>query len=255
LMAGVISESAYATVAVRPVLKDHLSPEREQRADVEMTYHELFWFHLPLAGTSVLALLAQPLVTSSLARLQNPTISLAAWPIVFQITLMSRAAALAWPEAVIALTDGRQTFLPIRRFTLTIAAVLTALMALFVFSPLSALYIFVIQDMTRLVGDLAQNSLSLFLLFPALTVFTSWLRGLLIGERVTKEINVGMALNLAVTGIVLLLGISLQLPGLPAATAALNIAALCEVIYLAWRTNKVLAPDIHLLSRRHALTP
>jgi hypothetical protein len=153
------------------------------------------------------------------------------------------------------LTDGRQTFLPIRRFTLTMAAVLTALMALFVFSPLSALYIFVIQDMTQLVGDLAQNSLSLFLLFPALTVFTSWLRGLLIGERVTKEINVGMALNLAVTGIVLLLGISLQLPGLPAATAALNIAALCEVIYLAWRTNKVLAPDIHLLSRRHALTP
>jgi len=255
LMAGVISEAVYATLAVRPILNDQLSEEKTLTAEAEMTYRELFFFHLPLAGTSVLTLLAQPLVTSSLARLQNPTISLAAWPIVFQVTLMARAAAMAWPEVVIALTNGRQTFLPIRRFTFAMAAVLTVLMALFVFSPLASLYIFVIQDMTQLVGELALSSLSLFLLFPALAVFTSWLRGLLIKQRVTKQINMGMAINLSVMAVVLILGIAAQLPGLPAAAAALNIAALCEVIYLAWRASKVLAPEIHLLSRRHALTP
>ena len=255
LMAGVISEAVYATLAVRPILNDQLSEEKALTAEADMTYRELFFFHLPLAGTSVLTLLAQPLVTSSLARLQNPTISLAAWPIVFQVTLMARAAAMAWPEVVIALTNGRQTFLPIRRFTFAMAAVLTVLMALFVFSPLASLYIFVIQDMTQLVGELALSSLSLFLLFPALAVFTSWLRGLLIKQRVTKQINMGMAINLSVMAVVLILGIAAQLPGLPAAAAALNIAALCEVIYLAWRASKVLAPEIHLLSRRHALTP
>ena len=253
LMAGVISEAAYATLAVRPILNDQLSPVRAHTAEADITYRELLWFHLPLAGTSVLTLLAQPLVTSSLARLQNPTISLAAWPIVFQITLMARAAAMAWPEVVIALTKGRQTFLPIRQFTFAMAAVLTILMAIFVFSPLASLYIFVIQDMTQLVGELALSSLSLFLLFPALAVFTSWLRGLLIKQRETKQINIGMAINLSVMAVVLIMGITAQLPGLPAAAAALNVAALGEVIYLAWRTSKVLAPEIHLLSRHHAL--
>ena len=253
LMAGVIAEAIYATIAVRPILNDQLSPANAAAAEPDMTYKELFLFHLPLAGTSVLALLAQPLVTSSLARLSNPTISLAAWPVVFQVTLMARAAAFAWPEAVIALSNGRETFLPIRRFTFRIAAILTVIMALFVFTPLSSFYLFVVQDMTRIVGELALSSLSLFLLFPALAMFISWLRGLLIKRRVTSQVNVGMLINLSVTAVLLAVGISLQLPGLPVAAVALNFAALCEVIYLAWRTGRVLAPDIRLLSRRHAL--
>ena len=249
-MAGVIAEAIYATIAVRPILNDQLSPANAAATEPDMTYKELFLFHLPLAGTSVLALLAQPLVTSSLARLSNPTISLAAWPVVFQVTLMARAAAFAWPEAVIALSNGRETFLPIRRFTFWMAAILTLTMALFVFTPLSSFYLFVVQDMTRIVGELALSSLSLFLLFPALAMFISWLRGLLIKRRVTSQVNVGMLINLSVTAVLLAVGISLQLPGLPVAAVALNFAALCEVIYLAWRTGRVLAPDIHLLSRR-----
>lgn len=253
LMAGVITEAVYTTFAVRPILNDQLSPTKPHAAEPTITYQELFHFHLPLAGTSVLTLLAQPLVTFSLARLANPTISLAAWPVTFQVTLMARAAAMAWPEVVIALSKDRETFLPIRIFTSKMAVIITALMALFLFTPLSAFYIFVVQDMTLVVGALARSSLTLFLFFPALAVFTSWLRGLLIKRRVTSQVNMGMAINLSLTAVVLATGIALQLPGLPAAAIALNIAALGEVIYLIWRTAKTLAPDIRLLSRKYAL--
>ncbi len=255
LMAGVIAEAAYATVAVRPILHKQLSAQDESGDEPDMTYSGLFWFHLPLAGTSVLALLAQPLVTSSLARLANPTASLAAWPIVFQITLMARAAAFAWPEAVIALCNGKENFSPIRRFTFNMTVTITILMAVFVFTPLSTLYIFIVQDMTQLVGDLARNSLSLFVFFPALAVLTSWLRGLLIKRSVTAQVNIGMAINLTVTATLLALGVFLQLPGLPAAAIALNIAALFEVVYLTWRTGRLLAPEIRLLSRQQPATP
>ena len=71
-MMGVIAEAVYATIAVRPILSDQLSEASSIAGTSEMTYSTLFWFHLPLAGTSVLALIAQPLVTSSLARLANP---------------------------------------------------------------------------------------------------------------------------------------------------------------------------------------
>jgi hypothetical protein len=255
LMAGVITEAAYTTLAVRPLLNDQLSAARAHSTESEMTYQELFRFHLPLAGTSVLTLLAQPMVTFSLARLANPTISLAAWPVTFQVTLMARAAAMAWPEAVIALSKDRETFLPIRLFTFRMAAIITALMVVFLFTPLSAFYLFVIQDMTPVVGELARSSLTLFLLFPALAVFTSWLRGLLIKRRVTNQVNIGMAINLSITAVVLAAGIIFQLPGLPAAAVALNLASLGEVIYLTWCTGKILAPDIRLLSRHQALAP
>jgi progressive ankylosis protein len=255
LMAGVIAEAIYATIAVRPILAHQLSAANATTENTAMLYSELFWFHLPLASTSVLNLLAQPLVQSSLARLANPTLSLAAWPVVFQITLMSRAAAFAWPEVVIALSRNRQSFLPIRRFTIEMAAALTTLMALFVFTPLSAFYIFVVQDMAEIVGTLARNSLALFVLWPAITVFISWLRGLLIRKRVTSQVNAGMAMNLIVTAVLLAVGVMMQLPGLETAAIALNAAALCEVIYLGWRTRRILAPDIRLFSRQQPGSP
>lgn len=250
LMSGVFAEALFATIAVRSVMNDQLSAESEPAPGDTMTYRELFWFHLPLALTSLLALLAQPMVTFSLARLQQPTASLAAWPVVFQITLMSRAAAFAWPEVVIALSKGPRTFVPIKRFTFSMAALLTILMTLFVITPLSAFYIFVVQDMTELVGELARSSLVLFVFFPALAVFISWLRGQLINHRVTRQVNMGMAINLAMTALILAVGLILQMPGLPTAAVALNVAALCEVIYLALRTQRLLEPGQFLVPTR-----
>lgn len=247
LMSGVIAEAVFATVAVQTILRNQLSKENDQADRAPITYGELFWFHLPLAMTSLLALLAQPLVTFSLARLENPTLSLAAWPVVFQITLMSRAAAFAWPEVVIALSRGTETFQPIRRFTFYMAGILTILMILFTVTPLSAFYIFIIQDMTPIVGELARSSLYLFILFPALTAFIAWLRGLLIKQRVTRQVNIGMAINLITTAGVLATGLFLHWPGLPAAAIALNAAALAEVLYLAWRIQHTLAPGLQLV--------
>ena len=244
LMAGVIAEAVYATIAVGPLLKHELSPEAPPAKGEPLTYRNLFWFHLPLASTSLLVLLAQPLVTFSLARLDRPTESLAAWPVVFQIMLMARAAALALPEAVIALTNGPETYRPLRRFSFNLAAGLTLLMALFIFSPAADFYLFVVQDMTATVGMLAESSLALFLFFPALATITSWLRGLLINLRVTREVNLGMTINLVTTGTILAIGLANRWPGIPTAAVALNAASLIEILYLGWRTRRLLPEAI-----------
>jgi progressive ankylosis protein len=50
LMAGVVAEAVYATLAVRPILQNELHPDQPAAAPGEpLTYRALFWFHLPLA--------------------------------------------------------------------------------------------------------------------------------------------------------------------------------------------------------------
>ena len=246
LMAGVLAEAAYATLAVRPILRGPLAPTAPAAEGKPLTYRYLFKFHMPLAATSLLVLLMQPMVTSSLARLDNPTQSLAAWPVLFQVLLMARAAALALPEVVIALHHGARTFNPIRRFTLLMTGIVTVAFVAFVMTPLAEWYVFQVQDMTPDVGPLALSSMILFLPFPALAVLTSWLRGLLIQSRHTRYVNLGMAINLTITGITLAIGVARQWPGLPTAALALNLSSLGEVLYLAWRTQQTLPRELTL---------
>lgn len=240
LMAGVVAEAIFATLAVRPLLKNELAPKASPTKGEALTYNQLFWFHLPLAGTSLMILLVQPLITSSLAKLDNPIQSLAAWPVLFQILLMARAAAFALPEAVIALTKGPDSYRSIRRFAGQLAAGVTVFMLFFTLSPLANFYIFVIQDMTQAVGELVQSTLLFYLLFPGLTAVAMWLRGMLIHGRHTKAVNMAMVINIIVTAVVLAIGLQFYLPGLPTAAAALNLAVIFEIIYLVWRTKRAI---------------
>jgi len=248
-MAGVVAEAAYISWTVQPIMRDRLGPRSPAADGPPLTYRALLRFHVPLAATSLLLLLVQPLVTSSLARLAQPTQSLAAWPILFQILLMARAGALALPEVVIALHHDARTFAPLRRFTLALAAAVTLTLGVFALTPLARVYVFQVQDMTADVGELALATLGYFVLFPALAVFTSWLRGLLIQGHHTRYVNVGMAINLLITGGILALGLARGWAGLPAAALALNLASLGEVVYLVWRTRRALPVELPLFGR------
>ena len=249
LMAGVLAEAGYATIAIRPILTVELAPNQPPAPGETLTYRGLFWFHLPLAATSVLLLLVQPMVTSSLARLPNPVISLAAWPIIFQITLMARAGAMALPEVVIALSEKPDSFAPVRRFSFNLMLVITGFMLVFIVTPLASFYIFVMQDMTDVVGAVVRSSVAFFLFFPALATIISWLRGLLINKRITKAVNMGMAINLTITAVILAVGLYFQWTGILTAAVAFNLAAVGEIIYLGYKTQRTLPTETPLLRK------
>lgn len=240
LMAGVIVEAVYATVVVQPILKNELGPNSLPAPGKPLTYHDLVWFHLPLAGTSLLLLLVQPMVSLSLARLDNPTLSLAAWPLVFQVSLIARAGANALPEVVIALTKGQETLKPLRQFALSLIAVTTGLTALFIYTPLINLYLFQVQDAAAAIGEMARSGLYFIPLLPAFATLISWLRGLLINTRATRIVTVSMATNLLVTAAILFIGVQGRFPGILTAVIALNGAALMEFLILQWAARRSL---------------
>jgi hypothetical protein len=252
LMAGVIAEALYATIAVQPILRIELGPESPKFDGTPLTYRRLFWFHLPLAATSLLSLLVQPLVAFSLARSTNPTLSLAAWPVVFQFSLVARSAAFALPEVIIAQYHGQDSFRPLRRFTTTLVIASTLFVMSVILTPLLSFYLFEIQDLTLTVAAVARAGLIFFIPFPALTTLISWIRGLLINLGVTRPVNGGMAVNLLVTTAVLFIGHFYNWPGIVAAAIALSLAAAVEFIFLRWRIGSVLDFRFSIIElRRH----
>lgn len=255
LMAGVTAEAFYATVAVQPILRLELGPESPKYDGPPLTYRRLFWFHLPLAATSLLSLLVQPLVAFSLARSANPTLSLAAWPVVFQFTLVARAAAFALPEVIIALFHGQDNFRTLRRFTNTLVIASILFMISIILTPLLSLYLFGIQDLTLPVANVARSGLIFFIPFPALATLISWIRGLLINQGVTRPVNGGMAINLFITAIVLFIGLFYNWPGINAAAIALSLAAAVEFLFLWWRIGGVLDFRFSIIELRRDPVP
>jgi Na+-driven multidrug efflux pump len=243
LITGIIAESLFITWHTRKGVVN-LPAEKE---GPQLTMQELFWFHMPLAGTSAMILIVQPLVSAALARMANPTESLAVWPIVFQTMLVLRAPALSLPEVVIAKTDGIESWLPLRTFALTMTVVMLVFTTIFTFTPLSNFYLMTVQGLDPVLTATVSQALPWLLLFPVLWVINAWLRGLLISYRATGAVNGSMATNLVITLIVLALGISSGTAGLVVASIAMVLAAAGETVYQAWRLGIVLDRGYQLL--------
>lgn len=243
LITGIIAESMFITWHTRRSIVN-LPAKKEGE---QLTMQELFWFHLPLAGTSIMILIVQPLVSAALARMANPTESLAAWPIVFQAMLVLRAPALSLPEVVIAKTEGPSTWLPLRKFTLIMTLAMLAFTIIFTFTPLSRFYLVTVQGLDPGLTATVSQALPWLLLFPVLWVINAWLRGLLIKYRATGAVNGSMATNLIITLIVLAAGMTTNSPGLVIASIAMVIAAAGETVYQAWRLGIVMDGGYQLL--------
>lgn len=244
LITAVILEALYATWATRPLFNTVLHPESPPAKGPPLTLNTLLKFHVPLAGTSILILLVQPLVTFTIARLSQPTLNLAAWPVIFQILLVARAGALALPEAVIALSEEEESAQPIRRFSFNMALIVTGLFVLLVYTPAIDYYLFTVQDVTNEVATAVRTGMPFFLIFPGLTVINFWLRGIFIYRRQTTVVNLGMVINIMVTAVVLFVGLRLKYGAIATAAVALNIAMIAEVALLTWRYYQAGQPTL-----------
>lgn len=245
-MTGVLAEAAVVTWLVRPTLARHLSANlvlapaslATRTTNRALNTRHVLHFHAPLAGTSLLALLSQPLISAGLARMASPELSLAAWPVAFSILLPVRSFAFAVQEVVIALARGPTTLGPLRRFSVRVAVGAMLLLALIAFTPLVDHYLREILNVSPELARSVVPGLRVALLLPGLTALQSWLRGLLMRREATASIYQAMGLNLAVTGAVVVLGVILRPPGVQMAFVALTVAMLAEVAFLGSRARR-----------------
>jgi hypothetical protein len=235
--AGVLAEAVYAGLRSRPVIRSRGLAVLEEGKE-SMPTSSLMQFYIPLALTSLLTLLTQPIGSAALSRMPRALESLAVWPVISGLVFMSRSIGVAYNEVVVALLDRPGSLRSLRGFTAILAGATTALLILVAFTPLSTFWFGEVSGLRPQLAGLGRTALFFALPMPGLVVLHSWYQGMLVNRRSTRGITESVAISLLGTSLVLLLGIlDGTVPGLIIAWVAFDVGALLQLGWLWLRTR------------------
>jgi hypothetical protein len=100
----------------------------------------LLEFYTPLALTSLLNLLVQPIGSAALSCMPDALESLAVWPVVTGLIFMLRSLGFAYNEVVVAMLDEPRVVPSLRRFTVLLATSTTLLLLTMAATPITILW-------------------------------------------------------------------------------------------------------------------
>ena len=237
LSLGVIAGAISAWIYVRPVVKKMPSASDTETGSFGlMSWSAMFVFYIPLALTNFINLGARPIMQMGLARGPMPLESLAIWPVTMGYIFLYSSFSLSTQEVVIARLDGPEARRSLVRFASWLAAIIGGIYIIVLATPLWRIWL---SDVSGLPDDLtALSALPLVLSFPVIPLyaFISLYRGALVRLRRTREVTIGVAINVTVLLGALFIGVAvLPFPAISTVSAAYAMAYIAEFIYLATR--------------------
>lgn len=232
---GVMSEALFVGLRVRPLLKRlrQIAPDGDP-----LTLKSFLRFYVPLAMTSLLMLLVQPIGSAAISRMPGALDSLAVWPVVSGLLFLLRSTGIAYNEVVVALLGEPGARESLKRFAKHLALLLTALLVLMAGTPLAALWFQGLSGLPESLARLAQTGLWFALLLPTFSVWQSFYQGTLVYSRQTRGVTEAMVIALIVSSAILWAGVVWgQIAGLYIAQAAFTLGGLAQMLWL-WRRSR-----------------
>ena len=237
--AGVICEAIYIGIKVKPVIKSQLIPQPEIRP--ELSKKAFLKYYIPLALTSLITLLSQPLVSSALSRMPHALDSLAIWPVLSGLLFIFRSAGIAYNEVVVTLIDKPNSYSSLRKYAFILVSITSGLLLLFTATPLSTIWFKYITALPASLIPLAKTALWLSLLIPGANAFQSWYQGIILHSGKTRGIPEAVSLFLAVTIIAYIIGIYLiNIPGLYIGVIGFSLGMVSQAAWLKFRSRRAL---------------
>ncbi len=237
--ASVIAEAFYVAIRIRPVIKNELIPAPQ--VNPALTYRAFANFYIPLALTSLLTLIVQPLGSAALSRMPLALESLAVWTVIMGLTFMLRSLGIALNEVVVALLDEPNSTNSLWRFTKFLAVGTTAFMLIMVLTPLADIWFGKISALRPELVEMAKWSLWLALPMPALAALQSWYQGGILQSRKTRGIPEAVVIFLVTVTVILGVGIYLNtITGLFVGLLAFSAAMFTQTIWLWYRSRPAL---------------
>ncbi|MCK5735536.1 MAG: hypothetical protein KAH21_03615 [Spirochaetaceae bacterium] len=249
LSLGAIAEAISAWLFVRPVIAEFSTAGSPAAADRKypagvMTWSAMLIFYIPLALTNFMNLGVWPIMQIGMARGPMSLDSLALWPVSMGYLFLYSSFSLSSQEIVIARLDGPDSRRDLVHFITKLSAVLSILYIIVLVTPLWRGWFSGVSGLSRELTDLAM--IPILLNFPIILIYPyiSLYRGALVRLHRTREVTIGVAINVTVMLGTLFLGVNiLPIPAISTVAGAYTLAFISEFFYLVSRRS--LAPFKH----------
>jgi hypothetical protein len=235
-IAGVVIEAAFIGIMARPVIRKELISEPDKPV---ISNQALIKFYTPLALTSLLNMVWEPICSAALSRMPMALESLAVWPVVFGFIFIFRSTGIAYNEVVVALIGEDHNSRKLKQFAkflwlgITISYLITAL------TPLATIWF---RDIAAISMDLITIAKSAFLLglpLGFMSVFQSLYQGSLVHNNQTNAVSEAVGISLLALAMILTIGVMInQITGLYIAMIAYSMAAITQVGWMNLRINR-----------------
>lgn len=233
---GVSFEAIYAGLRVRGI---RLEIRQAPPAEKSLTLKRFSVFYLPLALTSSLWLLWQPLISASVSRMPEPVESLAVWSVITGLLFMFRSPGMAFNEAVVAMLEIPGSFQILRRFARW-ASMITLVLALgIVLTPLSRIWFTYIANLEADIVPSAMGALAIGVPLTFISMYISFFQGIIVNREKTGPVAEAVVMFLITLVIVLITGVVTEaFKGVYVASAAYTAAHISQALWLALRSRK-----------------
>ncbi len=233
---GVVAEAVYTGLRVRPVLRDQLRPAPP--VEPPLTFRDFIDFYVPLAMTSLISLLVQPIGSAAISRMPSALVSLAVWPVISGLRFMFQSLGVAYNEVVVALLDEPGAAAKLRSFAGYLAGAALTLLLIVAATPLSLLWFRNLSGLAPDLAIMAQRGLWLALPLPALAVMQSWYQGAILHSRRTRGITESIVVFLLTSAAILSAGVAWgKATGLYVGLAAFTVAMAAQTAWLWFRSR------------------
>lgn len=233
-----LAEAIYSGIRVRPILKYQLKPAK--KAEV-LTWKNFYAFYIPLALTSFLSLVWQPIGSAALSRMPRALDSLAVWSVVSGLLFMLRGLGIAFNEVVVAILDQPGSSSALRTFSTRLSLSLVGFHFFLAVTPLAFLWFTYVSGLPPSLVELSRIGFWLGLPMPFLSVLQSWYQGAILFSRNTRGIPESMAIFLVTVLIILAVGVAIgKYPGLYVGFIGFSLANLSQTVWLWVRSRPVM---------------
>lgn len=233
--AGVIGEAVFIGIKTRPALEQL---KAQPVAKPILTRASFLKYYIPLALTSLITLISQPLISTALSRMPQALDSLAVWPVLSGLLFLFRAPGIAYNEVVVSLLDEPESDQPLKKFAHYLAAGTSLLLLVVVVTPLSRIWLISITSLPESLYPLARSALWFSLLIPGANTFQSWFQGILLHRGTTRGIPQAVGIFLASTIILYIAGIiTARIPGIYIGIFGFSLGMTLQAIWLKRKTD------------------
>jgi hypothetical protein len=202
----------------------------ESKTNSELTAAVFFRFYIPLAISSFVMIVTQPVLTFFIAKTQDSEISLAVWPVLMSFQFFFMSFTLSLSDLVIAHYDEHPGHAQhLTRFAVMLASGSVVLFSMLIFSPLYDLWFGRAMNLGPELVDFMSLPASAMILIPPTVVWMSWLRGQLTRRGLTRGVTLGSLTEL-ICVVLLMLIIPLVLPDESGALYAVVSMSLARII-------------------------